>query len=81
MLELVGRVNWDEYHLFLSQGMPPIALQLLVLNAMLVAYLMYCRIRKTGKKSKSRQGGGWVLPVLFLAGNYSVVNWGGKLSL
>ncbi len=78
MLELAGRVNWDEYHLFLSQGMPPIALQLVVLNVMLVAYLVHRRIRK--KKGKSRQEGGLMLPILFLAGNYSVVNWGGHLS-
>ena len=77
MLELVERVNWAEYQLFLSQGTPPIALQLLALNALLVLYLMR---RRTQKKGKSRQGGGWMLPMLFLAGNYSVVNWGSKLS-
>jgi hypothetical protein len=77
MLELVGRVNWDEYQLFLLQGTPPIALQLLALNALLVVYLMH---RRTRKKGKSRQSGGLLLPMLFLAGNYSVVNWGGNLS-
>ena len=77
MLELAGRVNWDEYHLFLMQGTPPIALQLLVLNALLVVYLMRQRTRK---KTKWRRSGGWLLPMLFVAGNYSVVNWGGHLS-
>lgn len=77
MLELAGRVNWEEYHLFFSQGTPPIALQLLALNALLVVYLMR---RRTRKKGKSRQSGGWLLPMLFLAGNFSVVNWGGNLS-
>ena len=77
MLELVERVNWDEYHLFLMQGTPSIALQLLVLNGLLVLYLMRQRTRK---KAKSRQPGGWLLPMLFLAGNYGVVNWGGHLS-
>jgi hypothetical protein len=79
MLELMGRVNWEEYHLFLSQGMPPIALQLVVVNALLVFYLMHRRTQKKGK-GKSRQSGGLLLPMLFLAGNYSVVNWGGHLS-
>ena len=79
MLELAGRVNWAEYHLFLSQGTPSIALQLLALNAMLVAYLMHRRIRK--KKGKPAQTGGLLLPLLFLVGNYSVVNWGSHLSL
>lgn len=78
MLELVGRVNWAEYHLFLSQGMPPIALQLVMLNALLFFYLMHRRTRKT--KGKSPQTGGLLLPMLFLAGNFSVVNWGGNLS-
>jgi hypothetical protein len=78
MLELAGRVNWDEYHLFLSQGTPSIALQLLALNVMLVVYLMHRRTRK--KKGKSPQTGGLLLPVLFLVGNYSVVNWGNHLS-
>ncbi len=77
MLELAGRVNWDEYQLFLSQGTPSIALQLLALNVLLVVYLLH---RRTRKKGKSRQSGGWLLPRLFLAGNYSVVNWGGQLS-
>lgn len=77
MLELAGRVNWDEYQLFLSQGTPSIAVQLLVLNVMLVVFLMH---RRTRKKGKSRQSGGLLLPLLFLIGNYSVVNWGGKLS-
>ena len=79
MLELVARVNWDEYHLFLSQGTPSIAMQLLALNALLVVYLMRRRTRT--RKGKSRQSsGGWLLPMLFLAGNYGVVNWGGNLA-
>jgi hypothetical protein len=78
MFELVQRVNWDEYHLFLSQGMPPIGLQLVVLNALLILYLMRRRTRK--QKGKSPPTGGLLLPVLFLAGNFSVVNWGGNLS-
>jgi hypothetical protein len=78
MLELVGRVNWDEYYLFLSQGMPPIALQLVVLNALLVVFLMHRRTRK--RKGKSPPTGGLALPMLFLIGNFSVVNWGGHLS-
>ena len=77
MLELAARVNWDEYHLFLSQGTPPIALQLLALNVLLVVYMIHQRIRKKGK---TRQSGGLLLPMLFLGGNYSVVNWGGNLS-
>ena len=78
MLELAGRVNWDEYHLFLSQGTPSIALQLLALNVMLAVYLMHRRTRK--RKGKSPQTGGLLLPLLFLVGNYSVVNWGNKLA-
>lgn len=79
MLELAGRVNWYEYHLFLSQGTPPIAIQLLALNVLLALYLMRRRTQKKGK-AKSRPSGGWVLPMLFLAGNYSVVSWGDRLS-
>ena len=79
MLELVERVNWEEYQLFLLQGTPPIALQLLALNALLAFYLMHRRTRKKGK-SKSPQSGGLLLPILFLGGNFSVVNWGGHLS-
>jgi hypothetical protein len=79
MLELAGRVNWEEYHLFLSQGTPSIALQLVALNALLVLYLLRRRTQKKGK-SKSRPSGGLLLPMLFLAGNFSVVNWGGHLS-
>ena len=79
MLELMARVNWDEYELFLTQGTPSIAIQLLALNALLAVYLMRRRTRT--RKGKSRQSsGGWLLPMLFLAGNYSVVNWGGSLS-
>ena len=78
MLELVSRVNWDEYQLFLSQGTPSIGLQLLALNILLAVYLMHRRTRK--KKGKSPQTGGLLLPLLFLAGNYSVVNWGNHLS-
>jgi hypothetical protein len=79
MLELAGRVNWDEYALFLSQGTPSIALQLVTLNALLVLYLLRQRTQKKGK-GKSRPSGGLLLPMLFLAGNFSVVNWGGRLS-
>jgi hypothetical protein len=78
MLEMAGRVNWDEYHLFLTQGTPSIGLQLLALNVMLVVYLMHRRTRK--KKGKSAQTDGLLLPLLFLVGNYSVVNWGSQLS-
>jgi hypothetical protein len=75
MLELLQRVNWDEYVLVLSQGNPPIGLQLLLVNAMIVAYWL---LRRT--KRKSRQGAGWMLPVLFIAGNIGVVTWGSRLS-
>jgi hypothetical protein len=75
MLELVQRVNWDEYLLILSQGNPPIGLQLLMVNAVLVAYWL---LRRT--KRKSHQASGWMLPALFIAGNIGVVTWGSRLS-
>jgi hypothetical protein len=76
MLEMMQRVNWGEYLHILSQGSPPIGIQLLLLNVILIVYLLH---RRTRHKSKYRQQSGWVVPVLFLAGNLGVVTWGSKL--
>ncbi len=76
MLDLMQRVNWDEYLFFLSQGYPPVSLQLLALNAMLVIFWLFRRARKR----KSRQTSAWLLPVLFCAGNVGVIAWGSQLS-
>ena len=77
MLDLLQRVNWDEYLFMLSQGSPPIGLQLLAVNALLVAYWLVQRARKR----KSRQGSAWMLQIIFVAANIGVVTWGGRLSL
>lgn len=75
MMDLVQRVNWDEYLQILSQGSPPIGLQLLLVNAVLMAYLLHRRTRK----GKNRQAG-WMLPVVIIGGNLVVVTWGGQLA-
>ena len=78
MLELFQRVNWDEYLLILSQGNPPIGLQLLLVNAMLVAFWLYRRTRN--RKRNAPPQSGWLLQMLFLAGNVGVVMLGSRLS-
>jgi hypothetical protein len=77
MLELVQRVNWDEYLSILLQGDPPIGFQLLAANAMLMAFWLFRRTRK----GKSRYSWAWLLPMLFIAGNIGIVALGGRLSL
>ena len=79
MLELIERVNWNEYLLILSQGTPPIGLQLLVINVVLVTFWLVRRTRKRRPQRRS-QGSGWILQTLFVAGNLSVVTWGSQLS-
>ena len=76
MLELAQRVNWDEYILLLSQSNPPVSLQLLAINALLVA----CWLVRRTRKRKSPSGSAWILVLLFVAGNIGVVNWGGRLT-
>lgn len=75
MLGLVQRVNWQEYLLILSQGNPPIGLQLLVINAALVGWWLYRRTRR-----KSRQASTWLLQLLFVGGNLGIFTWGSRLS-
>ena len=77
MLELAQRVNWSEYFLILSQGEPPIAIQLLAVNIILVGYWFLRRIAKR----KPRAGTVWMLPMLFIAANFGVVTWGSRLSI
>jgi len=76
MFDLVQRVNWNEYFLIMTQGNPPLALQLLVVNGMLAAYWLVRRARKR----KSPQGSAWLLQLLFVAGNLGVVTLGNRLS-
>ena len=78
MLDLVQRVNWNEYMLILSQGNPPIALQLMVVNAALVAFWLYRRTRN--RKRNAPLQSGWMLQLMFLAGNVGVVMLGSHLS-
>ena len=78
MLDLFQRVNWNEYLLIMSQGNPPIALQLLMVNAALVAYWFYRRTRT--RKRTAPPPSGWTLQVMFLAGNLGVVMLGSRLS-
>ena len=77
MLELVQRVNWNEYLLILTQGSPPLGLQLLMVNAMLVAYWF---MRRRAPRKRNAQPSGWLIPAMFAAGNISVVTWGGTLA-
>jgi hypothetical protein len=78
MLDLFQRVNWDEYLLILAQGNPPIGLQLLLVNAMLVAFWLYLRTRK--RKRNAPPQSGWMVQLMFLAGNVGVVTLGSRLS-
>ena len=78
MLDLVQRVNWNEYMLILSQGNPPIALQLMVVNAALVAFWLYRRTRN--RKRNAPLQSGWMLQLMFLTGNVGVVMLGSHLS-
>jgi hypothetical protein len=77
MLEMLQRVNWDEYILMMSQGSPPVGLQLVAVNALLVGYWLVQRARRR----KSRPGSAWMLQILFVAANIGVVTWGGQLAL
>ena len=77
MLELIQRVNWSEYFLILSQGEPPIAMQLLAVNIILVGYWFFRRIAKR----KAKAGPAWMLPMLFIAANVGVFTWGSRLSI
>ena len=74
MLEQMQRVNFEEYLHLLSQGHPPISLQLLALNAVIVVFWLVRRARRT----KFRQSGAWILPVLFIIGNLGVIAWGSR---
>jgi len=76
MLELVQRVNWSEYILILSQGDPPVGLQLIAINAFLVGYWFLRRMAKR----KPAASPAWMLPALFIAANLGVVTWGSRLS-
>lgn len=75
MMDLVQRVNWNEYFVILTQGHPPLALQLLVVNAMLTAFWLVRRARK-----RKHQSSALLLQLLFLAGNLGVVTFGNRLS-
>jgi len=75
MLDLVQRINWDEYSLILMQGTPSLALQFLVVNGMLAAYWFMGRLRKR----TSKQSSALLLPLLFMVGNLSVVTIGKRL--
>ena len=72
-----GKTNRDDL-LIMSQGNPPIALQLLMVNAALVAYWFYRRTRT--RKRTAPPPSGWTLQVMFLAGNLGVVMLGSRLS-
>jgi hypothetical protein len=78
MLDLVERVNWDEYLTYLSQGDPSIGLQLVILNAVLLGWWLLMRIkkRKLHQKSSSR-----FLPVVMLAGNVGIVTLGSWIAI
>ena len=76
MLELVERVNWNEYFQILAQGEPSIGVQLLVVNIILMGYWFFKRIAKR----KAKPGPVWILPMLFIAANFGVVTWGSRLS-
>lgn len=76
MLDLVQRINWNEYFLILTQGNPSLGLQFLVINSVLAAYWLTGRLRK----SKSKQSSGLFLPILFVVGNLAVVTLGNRLA-
>jgi hypothetical protein len=76
MLELVQRINWNEYLLILTQGNPSLALQFLVVNGIIAAFWLTSRVRKR----KSKQSSAVLLPLLFVIGNLSVVTLGHRLA-
>jgi hypothetical protein len=76
MLDLVQRINWNEYLLILTQGNPSLALQFMVVNGMLAAYWLMGRTRKR----KPTQSSALLLPLLFMVGNLSVVTLGKRLA-
>jgi hypothetical protein len=76
MLDLMQRVNWNEYFLIMTQGNPSLALQFLAVNGILAAYWFMGRLRKR----KSKQSSAVLLPLLFVVGNLSVVTLGHRLA-
>ena len=76
MLDLVQRINWNEYLLILTQGNPSLGLQFLVINGILAAYWLMGRLRKR----KFKQSSGLLLPILFVVGNLAVVTLGNRLA-
>jgi hypothetical protein len=78
MLDLVERVNWDEYQTYLSQGDPSIGLQLVILNAALLGWWLLTRFKKRKLHQKNSS---WLLPVVMLAGNVGVVTLGSWIAI
>ncbi len=78
MLDMVQRINWNEYFLILTQGNPSLALQFLVVNGMLAAYWLMGRVGK--RKPNAKQSSALLLPLLFMVGNLSVVTLGKRLA-
>lgn len=84
MANLFERVNWSEYLLLLSKGNPPVVLQLLIANTLILILWLVFRARAgTSKRSrargKSRHGHTLALQGLFVAANLLIVNYGDRL--
>ena len=73
MLDLIKRVNWDEYQTYLSQGDPSIGLQLVILNGVMLGWWI---LRRTRKRKLHHKNSTWLLPVVLLAGNVGIVTLG-----
>lgn len=54
MMELINSIEWDDYKDILLAGNPPIYMQLLIFNAVIVAYFLYRKMSKTRAMTKSR---------------------------
>lgn len=84
MASLLERVNWSEYLLLLSKGNPPVALQLLIANTVILVLWLVFRAR-SGAPVRSHAGGKsgqrhtLALQGLFVVANLLIVNYGDRL--
>jgi hypothetical protein len=76
MLDLMQRVNWDEYLFFLSQGHPPVSLQL----ARTQCHARGLLARPAGAQAQVSADFRLVAAGAVLAGNVGVIAWGSQLS-
>jgi hypothetical protein len=72
-MDLLDRVHWGEYVHLLSQGHPPIVVQLVIVNAIFLILWIVQRARGT---TAFRQESGIALQLLMLASNTYILLYG-----